>query len=137
MFVASGLSRAVFAVSPSSRYQDAQDFASDLRACLTDLADESSAVPVSAEANLYDRIVPTTARLTAQTQNTLPQNQGDADQTVRLTSAPPPLDVGTLRGVEIVDPKPRCIKIPPQPTSRSNAPNAGAAALPKRRRPLL
>ena len=73
---------------PDVRYQDAHDLASDLRACLTDMADESSAATVSAETNLHDRDVPATARPTAETKKALSQNQGDADKTVRLTPEP-------------------------------------------------
>lgn len=80
---------------PDVRYQDAHDFASDLRACLTDMADESSAATVSAEPDLHHRDVPTTVRLTAQTHMTLPQNQGNADQTVRLTPEPSTTSVRT------------------------------------------
>ena len=73
---------------PNVRYQDVHDLASDLRACLTDMADESSVAAVPAETDSHHRDVPTTLTPAAETTKILPQNQGDADKTMRLTPEP-------------------------------------------------
>ena len=73
---------------PNVRYQDVHDLASDLRACLTDMADESSVAAVPAETDLPPRDPVTSVTPAAETARTLPQNQGDANKTMRLIPEP-------------------------------------------------